>query len=118
VPTDKANHESLLGEFPELVIHPVLAKWLDLPEEIEGFEEAVSRLVGRIALDDPRLGVVPQPRKRPGGKGRRGPALVEPETHETDQATTFSEAGKNPSGPELREVWGGRNLQFAQLHRH
>ena len=74
VPTDKANHESLLEEFPELVIHPVSGKWLYLPEEIEDFEEAASRLVGRIALDDPRLGVVPQPRKRPGRKG--GPGRV------------------------------------------
>ena len=72
VPTDKANHEALLEEFPELVVHPVLGKWLYLPEEIEDFEEAASRLVGRIALDDPRLGVVPQPRRRRGGKNRPG----------------------------------------------
>jgi hypothetical protein len=72
VPTDKAHHESLLEELTELVVHPVLGKWLYLPEEIEEFEEAASRLVGRIALDDPRIGVVPEPKKRARGKGGRG----------------------------------------------
>ncbi|MEW6441961.1 MAG: hypothetical protein AB1640_13580 [bacterium] len=65
VPTDRGSHDSLLQEYPELVVHPVLGKWLYLPERIEDFEGAASRLVERIALDDPRFGVVP-------GAGRRG----------------------------------------------
>ncbi len=60
IPTEKAYHESLLKEFPELVVHPVLGKWLYLPEEVEGFEELASKLVDRIARNDPRIGVVPQ----------------------------------------------------------
>lgn len=61
-PTDRVHHLSLQNEFPELVSHPVLGKWLYLPAGCERFEETVSRIVARIRLGDPRLGIVPKRR--------------------------------------------------------
>jgi hypothetical protein len=67
VPTEKAFHKSLLQGFPGLVVHPVLGKWLYLQEASEEFEETAQRLVDGISRDDPRIGVVPKPRKRKTG---------------------------------------------------
>lgn len=68
IPTEKECHESLMNEFPALMVHPVLRKWLYLPEDIEEFEEFGAKLVDLIARDDPRLGVIPRPKER--GKKR------------------------------------------------
>ncbi len=76
IPTEKAFQQSLLAEFKELRIHPVLGKWLYLPEDSEEFEETAQRLVDKISRADPRIGVMPKPRKRKRGKTRRsGPSL-------------------------------------------
>jgi hypothetical protein len=77
VPTERAHHGSLLGEIPGLIVHPVLGKWLYLPEESEDFEESAQLLVDRISLADPRIGVTPKPRKparrkAPGGGKKSG----------------------------------------------
>jgi hypothetical protein len=64
IPTEKAYHESLLNEFPKLMVHPLLKKWLYLPEETEEFEEMASKLVHLIARHDLRIGVIPQPKKQ------------------------------------------------------
>jgi hypothetical protein len=64
IPTEKEFHESLMNEFPGLMAHPVLGKWLYIPEDTEEFEEFASKLVDLIARDDPRIGVIPKPRKR------------------------------------------------------
>ncbi len=70
VPTDRRHHASLMDEFPCLTVHTILGKWLYLSEDTEDFEEAASRLVDLIAEEDPRIGVLPKPRK----KGRFGPS--------------------------------------------
>ena len=63
VPTEKRHHKSLEDELPDLEVHTILGKWLYLPEEAEGFEETASRLVDLITEQDPRIGVLPKPRK-------------------------------------------------------
>ncbi len=63
IPTEREHHASLIDEFPELRVHPILGKWLYLQEDTEEFEELASRLVILMARDDPRIGVVPKPRK-------------------------------------------------------
>lgn len=63
VPTDRSHHASLRDDIPELHPHPVLGKWLYLPDDAETFEEVASGLVERIMAGDERLGVTPQPRK-------------------------------------------------------
>jgi hypothetical protein len=64
VPTEKKHHKSLQGELPDLEVHTILGKWLYLSEEAENFEETASRLVDLITEQDPRIGVLPKPRKK------------------------------------------------------
>jgi hypothetical protein len=57
VPTEKAFHESLKKEIPSLEPHPVLGKWLYLPEENESFEASATKLTSLIRERDVRIGV-------------------------------------------------------------
>ena len=72
VPTEKRHHKSLQDELPGLTVHTILAKWLYLPEASEDFEETASRLVDLVKEEDPRIGVLPKPRKPRGRKSNRG----------------------------------------------
>ncbi len=77
--TERAHHVSLLAEFPDLSPHPVLPKWLYLPETADTFERTGARLVSLADRRDPRCGVAPQARKKnsrrrkPNEPGRRPP---------------------------------------------
>jgi hypothetical protein len=57
------HQPSLLAEFPSLKKHPVLGKWLYLPEAAETFERDALRLVRLARAGDVRLGVGPSVRK-------------------------------------------------------
>jgi hypothetical protein len=61
--TSHEHHASLRAEFPALVPHPILGKWLYLSETVESFERDARRLVQCIRKQDPRLGIPPSPRK-------------------------------------------------------
>lgn len=61
--TDRERQPALLAEFPSLVPHPVLPKWLYLSEAKDVFEPVAERLVELARRRDPRLGVQPGPRK-------------------------------------------------------
>ena len=58
------HHAALRTEFPELAPHPILPKWLYLPEAADRFEPVAERLVALAWRRDPRLGVLPSLRKR------------------------------------------------------
>ncbi|MFH1497966.1 MAG: hypothetical protein ABII82_09095 [Verrucomicrobiota bacterium] len=58
------HQPSLLAEFPALRQHPVLKKWLYLPEAHEDFEAVAGRLVTLARQRDPRIGIPPSPRKK------------------------------------------------------
>ena len=75
--TDHAQHPALCAEFPELTPHPILPKWLYLPESADTFERAGPRLVALARRHDPRIGVIPQPKKSKTAKtrNRRRPGL-------------------------------------------
>jgi hypothetical protein len=62
--TDRPHHAALVSDFAELRPHPILPKWLYLPESAEDFERMAGRLVTLARRRDPRLGVAPQPRKK------------------------------------------------------
>jgi hypothetical protein len=62
------HQESLRTEFPSLLQHPVLKKWLYLPESAETFERDAKRLVKLVRAHDPRLGIAPSPRKKKKAK--------------------------------------------------
>jgi hypothetical protein len=67
--TDRTHHESLRAAFPELAPHPVLPKWLYLPETADNFERTARALVTLARQRDPRIGVTPHaPRKRPAAR--------------------------------------------------
>jgi hypothetical protein len=71
--TDRIHHASLLAELPELSPHPILPKWLYLPESAGRFEPVAERLVALARRRDPRLGVSPQPKKRKRPRAQRAP---------------------------------------------
>ena len=62
--TERSQHASLLAEFPALSPHPILPKWLYLPEAADRFESTAERLVALAKRRDPRLGVEPQAKRR------------------------------------------------------
>lgn len=62
--TERSHHESLSAEFPALRPHPVLSKWLYLPEASPDFDRTAERLVSLILRHDPRLGVIPPVKRR------------------------------------------------------
>jgi hypothetical protein len=70
VPTERESHAALIAEFPALASHPVLGKWLYLPESAASFERDAQRLVRCIRALDARIGVVPE-RRRPAAAGRK-----------------------------------------------
>jgi hypothetical protein len=65
--TEREHQASLLSEFPPLAPHPVLPKWLYLPESSDGFERVAERLVNLAKRRDPRIGVAPRARRRRNG---------------------------------------------------
>ena len=82
--TDREHHGLLCAELQALAPHPILPKWLYLPESADGFERLAERLVALVRRRDPRIGVLPQAKRnrtrrksaRPvkataGGKSRR-----------------------------------------------
>jgi hypothetical protein len=58
------HQPSLLAEFPALSPHPVLGKWLYLPEAAETFERDAKRLVQLVRSRDPRIGVPSSSRRK------------------------------------------------------
>ncbi len=64
LPTSREYHELILYDFPELVSHPVLGKWLYLPQQTEGFEELIIRIVRLIRKGDYRFGIIPGTKRK------------------------------------------------------
>ena len=62
IPTDHQFHESIKQDFITIVQHPVLKKWLYLPETSEDFESVASDIVETIRINDQRFGVEPKER--------------------------------------------------------
>ena len=66
IPVERDQHSSIQHDFPMLSPHPVLGKWLYLPETHDDFESIAMDLVERIRSCDPRFGVIPPLIKRKG----------------------------------------------------
>ncbi|MBI2999563.1 MAG: hypothetical protein HYY46_14105 [Deltaproteobacteria bacterium] len=73
VPTEKNHHTSLRREHHGLVTHPILKKWLYLPESNDEFEERARALVESIVANDLRIGVEPTRKKTRERKSRGKP---------------------------------------------
>ena len=59
IPTDFQFHDSIRRDYHDVVQHPVLKKWLYLPESTEDFESTADEIVEAIRMNDPRFGVEP-----------------------------------------------------------
>jgi hypothetical protein len=64
--TSQERHAALIDEMPALKKHPVLGKWLYVPQDDPAFEAIVERMTALVLARDPRVGVEPKPRKRAG----------------------------------------------------
>jgi hypothetical protein len=62
IPTDHQFHQDIMQDFSGVVQHPVLKKWLYLPENHEDFESTAMDLIEAIRLGDQKFGVEPKPR--------------------------------------------------------
>ena len=58
------QHAAILSEYPQLVSHSVLGKWLYLSQSNSEFESLAISLADLARKRDRRLGVEPQRRKR------------------------------------------------------
>ncbi|MGO4762035.1 hypothetical protein AB4120_05790 [Cupriavidus sp. 2KB_3] len=68
--TSQEHHAALIADMPALRPHPVLGKWLYVPQADPAFEESADWLVARVLERDARVGVEPKPSRR-----RKGSAL-------------------------------------------
>lgn len=59
-PVEKEMQNQVLQQFPVLVSHPVLAKWLYIPLETEDFEFHVQSILREIRRRNPLFGTVPK----------------------------------------------------------
>jgi hypothetical protein len=76
VATDHCHHESLRHEFSNLLPHPILPKWLYLPDASPRFEATVTKLVEAVRRRDPRIGIEPKPRRaRSESRGPRAASV-------------------------------------------
>ncbi|MEX3853278.1 hypothetical protein AB3X94_04320 [Paraburkholderia sp. BR10923] len=64
--TSQERHAALITDLPALRPHPVLGKWLYVPQEDPAFEDTVEQLTALVLERDPRVGVEPKPKKRRG----------------------------------------------------
>ncbi len=63
VPCEREQHPAIVREFATLAPHPILPKWLYLPESVASFERDAERIVAHIQRLDPRFGIVPPARR-------------------------------------------------------
>jgi hypothetical protein len=64
IPTEHQFHNSIKKDFNGVVQHPVLEKWLYLPEATEDFETVASNIVDAVRMSDQRFGVEPHSKRK------------------------------------------------------
>lgn len=65
--TDHERQASIRADFPALMPHDVLRKWLYIDSTHQDFESTMEAVAKRMARNDRRFGVVPRSAK-PGGR--------------------------------------------------
>jgi hypothetical protein len=68
--TSQERHAALIGDMPALRQHPVLGKWLYVPQDDPAFEDVAQRMTALVLARDERVGVEPKPRRRSGKSTR------------------------------------------------
>ncbi len=64
--TSQDHHAPLVADLPALRPHPVLGKWLYVPEHDPAFEHTARRTASLVLARDERIGVEPRPKRRGG----------------------------------------------------
>jgi hypothetical protein len=62
--TSQERHAALIEDMPALRPHPVLGKWLFVPQADPAFEDIAQRMTSLVLARDWRVGVEPKPRRR------------------------------------------------------
>ena len=65
--TGHEHHASIRAEFPALMPHDVLRKWLFIDSTHEDFESTMEAVAKRVSSNDPRFGVLsgsPKPKRK------------------------------------------------------
>lgn len=62
--TSREHHASILAQFPQLVSHEVLGKWLYISQAHPEFESVAAEIAAMARKRDPRLGVESKARMR------------------------------------------------------
>jgi hypothetical protein len=62
--TSQEHHAALVDELPALQPHPVIGKWLYVPESDAAFEQTAEAIASLVLARDARIGVEPEPRNR------------------------------------------------------
>lgn len=60
LPTYYEHHEKLMDQFPSLIQHPVLKKWLYLPLDTDSFEDDVHEITLKIKRNNKLFGIFPK----------------------------------------------------------
>jgi hypothetical protein len=58
--TDHEYQASIRADFPALMPHGILRKWLYIDSKHEDFERTIEAVARRMARNDPRFGIVPK----------------------------------------------------------
>ena len=70
-PTDREHHPSLIKDYPCLISHPVLGKWLYLKADEPDFESVIDDLVTQISQNNVRFGIFPQVKSKKKKKTKK-----------------------------------------------
>lgn len=82
--TSREHHAALQADFPMLGEHPILGKWLYVSQSHPRFEAVALSLVRLVRSRDPRIGVLPAPRKLRRGAGAKSPQSSQGASREHD----------------------------------
>jgi len=67
--TDFQHHAPIQSEFPALLPHQALRKWLFIESAHEDFESTMEAVAKHVASNDPRFGILPKSSK-PSGRAK------------------------------------------------
>lgn len=60
IPSSREHHDSLLKTIKGTVVHPVIEKWLYLPQDSKHFEASMIHLVELVRRKNPLVGIEPE----------------------------------------------------------
>lgn len=109
-PAEKEFHPSILEQFPHLVNHPVLPKWLYLPMETEDFEAKVEGILKELRRRNPWFGSYPKGRSsaKTTGKSKRAPEPID--RIDTRRPRMFSDESPDEALAKAKKISDLKNL--------